>query len=286
MEVEELIQKKKLPYRMQGADIVVSCLNPEHDDSNPSMRIDKITGIFHCFSCGFKGNIFKYFDAPVSFLDQKREKLRRKIQDSVISSIGMNMPKDLLNYDGNFRGISPETYKEYEAFTHHESQYIGRVVFPVRDITGRIKAFILRQMDQTVVPKYLIYPPKAKMPLFPAKANPIMGRVVLVEGIFDALNLLDKGMQNAMCCFGTQTLDYYKLAMLKVQGVIGVDILFDGDTAGREAAEKVSELCEKVELMSQVVYMPDGLDPGALPVERVKRLKEYLYGESHESSVN
>ena len=53
MNVEELIQKKKIPYRLQGADIVVGCLNPEHDDSNPSMRIDKITGIFHCFSCGF-----------------------------------------------------------------------------------------------------------------------------------------------------------------------------------------------------------------------------------------
>ena len=74
MNVEELIQKKKLVYRQQGADFVVHCLNPEHDDSNPSMRIDRITGIFHCFSCGFKGNVFKYFDDPVSFLEQKRAK--------------------------------------------------------------------------------------------------------------------------------------------------------------------------------------------------------------------
>ena len=76
MNVEELIQKKKIPYRLQGADIVVGCLNPEHDDSNPSMRIDKITGIFHCFACGFKGNVFKHYDQPVSFLDQKRVVLK------------------------------------------------------------------------------------------------------------------------------------------------------------------------------------------------------------------
>ena len=35
----------------KGKDYVVSCLNPEHDDKNPSMRIDQITGIFNCFSC-------------------------------------------------------------------------------------------------------------------------------------------------------------------------------------------------------------------------------------------
>jgi len=286
MDVEELIQKKKIPYRQQGADFVVPCLNPEHDDSNPSMRIDKITGIFHCFSCGYKGNIFKFFDAPVSFLDQRRNKLKKKIEDSIISSVGLNMPKDLLLYEGNFRDIKPETYKKYSAFTHHESQYVGRIVFPIEDITGRINAFIGRHMDSTVTPKYMIFPPKAKLPVFPAKANPIMGKIVLVEGIFDALNLLDKGMSNAMCCFGTRNIDVYKLSMLKVQGVIGVDILFDGDVAGREAAENVAELCDKVELINQVVRMPDGLDPGGLPFDRVQNLKEYLYGEPNESGVN
>ena len=69
-------------------------------------------------------------------------------------------------------------------------------------------------------------------------------------------------------------------------GVIGVDILFDGDLAGREAAENVAELCDKVELINQVVRMPDGLDPGGLPLERVQNLKEWLYGEPNESSAN
>ena len=97
MNVEELIQKKKIMYRQQGADFVVHCLNPEHDDSNPSMRIDKITGIFHCFSCGYKGSIFKYFDTPVSFLEQKRARLKSKIEDRRTESVGLTMPKDLSN---------------------------------------------------------------------------------------------------------------------------------------------------------------------------------------------
>ena len=145
MNVEELIQKKKIMYRQQGADFVVHCLNPEHDDSNPSMRIDKITGIFHCFSCGYKGSIFKYFDTPVSFLEQKRARLKRKIEDRRTESVGLTMPKDLMAYAGNFRNIKPETYTKYEAFTHHESQYVGRVGFTIKDITGRISDLIYEE---------------------------------------------------------------------------------------------------------------------------------------------
>ena len=43
MTVEELLVEEKIPFKQSPADFVVQCLNPEHDDSNPSMRIDKIT---------------------------------------------------------------------------------------------------------------------------------------------------------------------------------------------------------------------------------------------------
>jgi len=277
MNVDEILHKHKIVYRNQGADYVVSCLNPEHDDSNPSMRIDKITGIFNCFACGFKGNIFKYFDAPVSHLEIKRNNIKKKIEEVRAQNIGLLTPSDALPYTSNFRDIKPKTYAEFGAFTHHDSHFIGRIVFPVTDITGATRAFIGRHQDRTVIPKYLIYPPKSKLPLFPFNAKPIMGRVILVEGIFDALNLHDKGLTNAMCCFGTQNIDTYKLSMLKFIGVRQVDILFDGDTAGREAAEKVADLCEQVELLANIESMPDGLDPGALPEDRVRKLKEYLY---------
>ena len=277
MNVDEVLHKHKLVFRNQGADYIVACLNPEHDDSNPSMRIDKITGIFHCFSCGFKGNIFKYYDTPVSHLEVKRNKIKQKIEEVRAQNIGLTLPTDIMPYIGNFRGLKPKTYKEFDAFTHHASHFVGRVVFPIEDITGATRAFIGRHTDRTVVPKYLIYPPKAKLPLFPHTASPILGRIILVEGIFDALNLHDKGLTNAMCCFGTQNINMYKLSMLKFLGVRQVDILFDGDTAGREASEKVADLCEKVELLANIVKMDQGLDPGDLPEDRVKKLKEYLY---------
>ena len=41
--------------------IIIKCLNKEHTDNNPSLRIHKISGLGHCFACGYKLNIFKHF---------------------------------------------------------------------------------------------------------------------------------------------------------------------------------------------------------------------------------
>ena len=61
MTVEELLQRRDIYYIPKGGDFLVSCLNPEHADRNPSMRIDQLTGIFGCFSCNHKGNLFAHF---------------------------------------------------------------------------------------------------------------------------------------------------------------------------------------------------------------------------------
>ena len=75
MRVEELLQEKRLDFKVSGRDYLVKCLSPDHEDTNPSMRIDNITGIYHCFSCGFRVNIFKHFGAVANYLEIKRQKL-------------------------------------------------------------------------------------------------------------------------------------------------------------------------------------------------------------------
>ena len=79
MTVEELLTSKDVYFIPKGADAIVRCLNPEHDDRNPSMRIDKITGVFQCFSCGYKGNIFTHFGEKANQLQLRRELLKKKI---------------------------------------------------------------------------------------------------------------------------------------------------------------------------------------------------------------
>ena len=274
MTVEELLASKQVYFIPKGGDCLVSCLNPEHPDRNPSMRIDRITGIFQCFSCGFKGNIFTYFGERANHLQVRRELLKKNIREKRSESVGLSFPRNLSMYEGTWRGISAKTYKKFEAFQHHDPDYIGRIVFPIRDISGRIVAFQGRHTTGGT-PKYMISPAGAKMPLFPV-VEPIQGSVILVEGIFDMINLHDKGLTNAVCCFGTKNINEDKLSMLSIQGVEEVVVFFDGDDAGQDAAKIVKEMVERVGLTTRNVSLKN-TDPGALPLKSVQTLKSKIY---------
>jgi DNA primase len=279
MDVEQLLRKKKIAFVPSGPDYKVCCLNPEHDDSNPSMRIDRLTGIFNCFSCGFKGNIFTFFEEKANFLQIKRIQFKNRIQEKLAESIGLELPKNYVPFDKSWRGISAQTYKDFEAFEHNDNDYIGRVVFPIRGFSGKILGFNGRALTPEKSPKYLIKPNSAKFPLFPARVKPVNGQVILVEGIFDMLNLYDKGIRNVVCAFGTRKLTKDKLVLLKVQGVSGIDLLFDNDDAGQAALKDAIALVESVEMTTRTITLPKGVnDAGELTAQQVLKLKEMLYG--------
>jgi DNA primase len=276
MNVEELLKSKDIPFIPKGRDFIVRCLNPEHPDRNPSMRVDQITGIFNCFSCEYKGNLFTLYGEKTNYLQVRRELLKKKIQEARAESIGLSFPKNAMPYLGNWRNIKPETYKLFEAFQSQNKEFQNRLVFPVRDRTNKIVAFVGRHMTGGL-PKYLNSPPGAKMPLFPV-VTPIHGSVILVEGMFDMINLHDKGLTNAICCFGVKNVTEDRIAILSMQGVSKIDIFFDNDEAGQKAATKVQGLCEKFGLTSRIIkYGDKNLDPGALVDTQVTNLRKKLY---------
>ena len=275
MDVESLLISKDIRYVPQGKDFVVRCLNPEHEDRNPSMKIDQITGVFHCFSCGYKGDIFKHFGERANQLQLRRDLFKKKLDEKRAESVGLSFPQNCLPYLGNWRNIKPETYKKFEAFQHQDNDFVGRINFPIRDISGKIVAFQGRHTTNGL-PKYKFSPPGAKLPFFPIVGF-IKGSVVLVEGMFDMLNLHDKGMTNAVCCFGTNNFNETKLAMLAVQGAEYVDVFFDGDDAGQKASEQVVSMCEKVGLVARNIHLKD-TDPGALTQTSIDKLMRKLYG--------
>ena len=277
MNVQDLLESKGIAYLPRGKDFVVSCLNPDHADRNPSMRIDQVTGIFNCFSCEYKGNLFSLYGEKASPREIRKQLLRKKIQEKKAESVGLTMPLNYAPYIGNWRNIKPETYKNFEAFQDSGKDFIGRICFPIKDRTGRIVAFQGRTTTDQV-PKYLNSPPGAKLPLFPA-VSPIKGRIILVEGMFDVLNLHDKGLTNAVCCFGVKNVTEEKLQVLSVSGVDGIDIFLDNDEAGQTGSAKIKELCEKVGLMTRnIAFGNKQIDAGALVQSQVDKLRTKLYG--------
>jgi DNA primase len=274
----ELLEKNKIYFKVAGNDLLIKCLNPEHDDTNPSMRVDKVSGIFHCFACGYKGNLLQRFNVYRSKTQVVRERLKEKIVTHLAQNNGLQMPESAEPWDMSYRGISKATYAHFKAFTHED--FPDRIVFPITEVTGKIVLFQARSVGGTT-PKYLFYPRHVQPPIFPLPVTPIMNSVVLVEGIFDVLNLYDKGIKNVVCCFGTQSVTEDKLQLLHMLGVSTINVFFDGDKAGQVAASKVSAMITSCGFSTNNVYA-EGKDPGELTSEEVERLKQNLWPEYYE----
>jgi DNA primase len=282
--VETLLKDKGVYYNYSGADVVVKCLNPDHDDSNPSLRIDKVTGAFHCFACGFKGNIFRYFGVLTNQSFLKVAKLKEKIKQLRIDREGLEIPPVAVPFTRSYRGISAHTLVHFNAFyLPGESKELrgmeDRIIFPIRDITDKVVMFLGRHTLSDGNPRYLNYPSGVSIPLFPSRLSVRRHSIVLVEGIMDMMNCYDKGLDNVVCTFGTNTLQKNtkeKLLPFRTQGVTKVYIMFDGDEAGRKAAATIKPLIEELEYEVEIIKLQDDQDPGELSQDYIDSIKEYV----------
>jgi len=285
--VLDLLNKNNVAFKISGRDYVAKCFNPEHDDSNPSFRIDRLTGVAHCFSCGFKTNIFKYFGVFTNPVPIKIAKLKQKIRELSKSTAGLDMPVGAVPYTKPYRGLSPKTLKHFQAFYTNQVEMLqDRIVFPIWDITQKIQVFVARHILSSGNPRYVNYPGGVQIPLFPPQIAAKTTSIVLVEGIFDMLNLYDKGLDIAVCCFGTNTIQNdikNKLFPYKVQGITKIYIMFDADEAGQRATKELKPLIEEQGFLVETITLPDGMDPGELDQESVTQIREYI-GYAHETN--
>lgn len=278
--VSTLLTDKNIPFSISGRDYLIKCLNPEHPDSNPSMRVDRVSGTYHCFSCSYKGNIFKYFGIFTNQIPLKIAKLKEKIQELKRMSTGLAELPGSVPYTRSHRGISVETLKYFGAFfTTQVDKMEDRIIFPIKSITGKTEVYVGRHLLSNGNPRYLNYPGGVQIPLFPASVPRGSRSMVLVEGLFDMLNLYDKGLDNAVACFGTNTLQKdmkQKLMPYRAQGVTKVFIMFDGDEAGRKASSFLKPLIEEEGFEVEIISLDDGDDPGVLDQENVSSIVEYV----------
>jgi DNA primase len=279
--VQDLLQKQQIQYQISGRDFLVRCLNPDHDDGNPSCRIDRLTGVTHCFSCGFKTNIFKHFGITSAIVGVKIAKLKQKLRDLNINFNGVEFPEEQVPFSKPFRGISTQTLKEFGAFytTSQDEKLCDRIWFPIRDIRGKTSVYVGRHTMSLGNPRYLNYPTGVTMPIYPEFFKESHSSAVLVEGIFDMLNLYDKGLRNVCCTFGTSTLFKeleLKLLTLKTQGIVKIYLMYDGDVAGQEAMDKLQPIIEEAGYIVEKIVLEDDVDPGELSQEYVDSIKEWI----------
>ncbi|QIG40615.1 DNA primase [Microbacterium sp. 4R-513] len=160
-------------------------------------------------------------------------------------------------------------------------RFRGRVVWPIRDVTGQVLGFGARRLfDDDNGPKYLNTPETTIY----KKAQVLYGldlakreisrshRVVVVEGYTDVMACHLAGVTTAIATCGTAFGSDHITVLRRVMGddsAAGeVVFTFDPDAAGQKAALRAFADAKRFNAQTYVAVGPEGLDPCDLRLRR------------------
>ncbi len=200
---------------------------------------------------------------------------RRGVDDRIVQEFGLGFSRP--EWDGVLRRLTRKGYspaqieraglavRRSEGDGHYD-RFRGRLMFPIRDLSGNVIAFGGRVMDDGL-PKYLN---SSETPLY-SKSNTLycldaakdqgrkQGYFIVVEGYLDALACHQHGIRNAVAALGTAlTEGHLRLMRRFAQKLV---LIFDPDPAGVKAALRGTDLFAASAMKVNVVSLPDGDDP-------------------------
>ena len=151
-------------------------------------------------------------------------------------------------------------------------RFRDRIMFPIRDVRGRVIAFGGRVLTDEK-PKYLNSPEtetfhkgRELYGLWEARQSKgSLTRLMVVEGYMDVVSLAQHGLDWSVATLGTACTEAHLERIFKV--VPEVVFCFDGDSAGRKAARRALDNAMPVMrdgLMARFLFLPEGEDPDTL----------------------
>ncbi len=150
--------------------------------------------------------------------------------------------------------------------TGYYDWFFDRLIFPILSLSGKVIGFGGRVLDPAKEPKYLNSPETAIFRkgenfygLFQAKNSLRENTPIVVEGNFDLLSLVDKGITNVVAPLGTALTPEQALILRRYSNCS--IIAFDGDTSGRAATRRAIEVMLKANVEPQILMLPDKFDP-------------------------
>ena len=167
-------------------------------------------------------------------------------------------------------------------------RFHGRVMFPIRSLSGRVLGFGGRILKSNVkAAKYLNSPEsdiyhksKVLYGMYYAKNSIVKkDRCLLVEGYTDVISMHQAGIENVVASSGTSlTIDQIKLVKRFTNNIT---LLFDGDAAGLKAALRGVNLILEEGLNVKIVAFPDGEDPDSYAKKvSSEELEDYINSEA------
>jgi DNA primase len=146
--------------------------------------------------------------------------------------------------------------------------YRNRIMFPIKDGSGRIVGFSGRTLSTEGIeakyinsPNSIIYDKGRQIyNLFLAQEEIRNSRkVFVVEGVLDAIGLYTRGIKNVVAPLGTSFTENQARLLKNLADI--VVIVMDGDSAGTKGAIRASEILIKEGCATSVVLMETGEDP-------------------------
>ena len=200
---------------------------------------------------------------------------KRGVSDQVVKDFTLGFARP--EWDGLLRHLKQKGYplgqiekaglivKRSEGEGYYD-RFRGRIIFPIRDISGTVIAFGGRVMDDSL-PKYLNSP---ETPLY-SKSNVLycldtakeqartLKYFIIVEGYLDAIACHQYGAKNAVATLGTALTDGHLRLMRRFAQNLA--LIFDPDPAGVKAAMRGADLFIGSGIKVNVVSLPDNDDP-------------------------
>ena len=145
-------------------------------------------------------------------------------------------------------------------------RFRDRLMFPIIDVRGNVIGFggrTLKQDKDTAKylnsPETLIFNKRKNLFGLNLAKKTKQDSLLLVEGNIDVVALHQYGFDNAVASLGTSLTE--EQAVLMSRYTEQVTLLYDGDNAGQNAAQRAIPILEKAGLRVKVLQMRDAKDP-------------------------
>jgi len=199
----------------------------------------------------------------------------RGIRDDIISKFELGFcpdGKDLFTQAAQREGYKME-FLEKTGLTIKRDDWIrdrfgGRVIFPVHNVAGRVIAFGGRTLtNDKKVAKYLNSPEseiyhkgRTLYGIYQAKRDITrLDKCYLVEGYTDVLAFHQAGIENVVASSGT-ALTPEQIRLIR-RFTFNLSIIYDGDSAGINAAKRGIDIALQEGMTIKLVLLPKDEDP-------------------------
>jgi len=271
-EIEGISFVEAVKYLAQKYGIPIQETEDEHHDIVAQHEKDSLYILMKLAQSYYEETLWKHPEGQRIGYAYLQE---RGITDAFIHQFGLGYSLDAwqeFHAYAQQQGYSDELLEKAGLIVHNQEKlydrFRGRVIFPIHNLSGKVIAFaarILKSADNQ--PKYINSP---ETPIY-HKSDVVYGifqakqkikeldHCLLVEGYTDVIALHMAGIQNVVASAGTSLTD--NQIQLISRFTKHITVLFDGDTAGIQAALRgVDKILEKG-LYVKVILLPAGEDP-------------------------